>query len=193
MMLWHAGVEFEDVRVQLEDWSALKASGKFEFGCMPVIELPTQDHKMLGQMLAIFRYLGKKLGYYPKDKDVAYKVDSMMEAAQDIIISYSTFFHNQEEESKKVALLKFREALPTFFRVCDERIKKNSSKKYMVGNSLTTIDFMMLGLVYSIFAQEKLQDFFEEEFKKVPLIKQYLDGLTKEMKAFIKEMPRRPI
>ena len=54
-----AGQDFEDVRVNQEDWPQLKASTPF--GQMPILE---EDGKKLGQSIAIARYLARKYSEY---------------------------------------------------------------------------------------------------------------------------------
>jgi len=38
MLLWHAKIEYEDVRIGPSELAGLKADGKLEFGQVPVIE-----------------------------------------------------------------------------------------------------------------------------------------------------------
>ena len=52
MMLSKAGVEFEDVRMTGEEFNDLKASGKFEYSQVPMLEL--EDGTCLTQTNAIF-------------------------------------------------------------------------------------------------------------------------------------------
>ena len=63
MLLNHAGVPFEDKRVEFPDWPALKPT-------MPGNQLPAlqlKDGRLLGQSKAILRFVGMKHGYYPDD------------------------------------------------------------------------------------------------------------------------------
>ena len=70
LLLNHAKVPFEDVRVQGEDFAKLKGdSNKLEFGQLPVLE---HDGRFLSQSAAILRYLGAQHGYYPSDPTLAW-------------------------------------------------------------------------------------------------------------------------
>ena len=67
-LLHHAGVQFDDIRIESKDWPALKPT--MVGNSMPNIELP--DGTKLGATNAIMRYLGAKYGYYPQDTIMAY-------------------------------------------------------------------------------------------------------------------------
>ena len=64
IILNHAKVAFEDVRLNGEGFAALKAEKNLEFGQIPALEI---DGQLLTQSAAILRYLGKQHGYYPAD------------------------------------------------------------------------------------------------------------------------------
>ncbi len=64
LLLTLAKVDFEDVRYTKETWPEAKASGKFEFGQVPAVEI---DGVFYTQSHATLRFLGKKYGYYPED------------------------------------------------------------------------------------------------------------------------------
>ena len=63
MLMAHAGIEFEDVRISMEAWPEYKP--KMPGGVVPVLEFP--NGHMQGQSNTILRFLGQKHGYYPKD------------------------------------------------------------------------------------------------------------------------------
>jgi len=70
MLLSHAKVPFEDVRLQAEDFAKLKTDqNKLEFAQLPVIE---HDGRFMSQSISILRYLGAQHGYYPADANVAW-------------------------------------------------------------------------------------------------------------------------
>lgn len=71
MLLNHAKVEFEDIRLTEEDFAKLKREGTvpMEFGQVPVLEY---EGKHYCQTQAIIRALGKFHGYYPEDPYVAW-------------------------------------------------------------------------------------------------------------------------
>ena len=58
-----AGVDFEDVRIKMADWPAVK--GTTPFGSVPVLELP--GIPPLAHSNAILGLIGRKHGLHPKD------------------------------------------------------------------------------------------------------------------------------
>ena len=78
MLLNHAKIEFEDVRIPVSEYGKLKEhelADKFEFKQVPVLEM---NGKFYSQSHSILRMLGRLHGYYPEDPFEAWKVDSVL-------------------------------------------------------------------------------------------------------------------
>ena len=76
ILLNHAKVPFEDIRMDGKDFKLFKEKGYFEFGQVPVLEMPN-GHRF-SQSYSILRMLGKTYGYYPVDELRAWSVDSAL-------------------------------------------------------------------------------------------------------------------
>ena len=74
MLLSHAKASWKDTIVTEEIVKA--KAGELPNGQVPVI---THKGKVLNESMAILRYTGKNLGYYPKDEFEAYKVDALID------------------------------------------------------------------------------------------------------------------
>ena len=126
----HGKVQLETVIVEDESMPGLKESGKLEFGQLPILEV---DGKYLAQSWAILRFLGRQHGYYPSDPEVAYQIDSTIDAVEDFSRAYP--FPFLDEERKKAAKVTFlTNFLPNWLTAIEKRLKKNSSEKYIVGD-----------------------------------------------------------
>ena len=58
---------------------------KFEFGQLPMLE---DDGKFYSQSTSILRMLGLKYGYYPADPLEGWKVDSAIDAYNDLMTKF---------------------------------------------------------------------------------------------------------
>ena len=84
ILLNHAKVDYEDVRITGDTWKTLKPNTKkVPYGQLPVFQI---DGMFLAQQNAILRYLGSKYGYYPESLEERYKCDAII----DLIGDFST-------------------------------------------------------------------------------------------------------
>ena len=87
-LLSHAKVEYENINCGGDIMKELKESGKLEFGQVPMLET---DGKRFVQSWAILRYLGRTYGYYPETPELAWKIDSTIDAVEDYLGAYYKF------------------------------------------------------------------------------------------------------
>lgn len=80
LALFLAGVDFEDNRVQRGDWAALKPTTPF--GSLPTLESPGKP--TVSQSNAILSYVGRRYGLLPKDEWEALRLDSLLDAVEDL-------------------------------------------------------------------------------------------------------------
>jgi glutathione S-transferase len=98
-----AGVDFEDVRIKRDQWSALKPTTPF--GGLPVYE--EAGHPALAQSNAILVLIGRRHGLHPKDEFDAARHEAMMGHVEDLRHQVSPTLRIADAEEKKKA----REAL----------------------------------------------------------------------------------
>ena len=152
MILAHAKVPFENVNYTFETLPAAKASGNLEFGQLPVLE---NDGKFYAQSGAILKFLGAKYGYYPQDAFTAWRIDSTLDSVNDLVQAYYKAAFTQDEEAKKELFKTFYETTYTkWLEVISNRLKANSSQKYIVGDKITIADIQLAALAYSTFLNE---------------------------------------
>ncbi len=123
LLLTHAKVEFEDIRLKREDWPQYKAdhADELEWGQVPAL---THGDKHLTQTQSILRYLGNQYGYYPKDAFDAWRADSANEALKDLMAGfYVIAMQTQDEEKKKELFQNFlTTTLPTALGKFEKRL-----------------------------------------------------------------------
>jgi glutathione S-transferase len=102
LALFIGGIEFEDRRVKLADWPALKPTTPF--GAIPILEV---DGETVAQSNGINRFVGKLAGLYPTDPWQAALCDEAMDAVEDISVPIVATFSIQDAAERKAK----REAL----------------------------------------------------------------------------------
>lgn len=90
------GIPFEDRRVPLDAWAALKP--QMPFGALPVLEV---DGQALTQSNTINRYVGRLTGLYPSDPWQALLCDEVMDAVEDITQQIVATFSIRDPERKR--------------------------------------------------------------------------------------------
>ena len=75
-----AGVDFEDARVPVADWPAMK--DRMPYGSLPVLELPNRG--AFAHSNAILVLIGRRHGLHPKDDFEAARHEGMMQHVEDL-------------------------------------------------------------------------------------------------------------
>ena len=81
-----AGVEFEDVRVPVAEWPALKP--RMPYGALPVFEVP--GHAPCAHSNAILVLIGRRNGLHPTDDFKAARHEGMMQHVEDLRAALGT-------------------------------------------------------------------------------------------------------
>jgi prostaglandin-H2 D-isomerase / glutathione transferase len=97
------GVDFEDVRLNRDQWLALKPTTPF--GSLPLFELP--GHPVLAQSNAILVLIGRRHGVHPKDDFEAARHEAIMSYVEDLRANIGPTLRMQDAAEKQRA----REAL----------------------------------------------------------------------------------
>eukprot|EP00922_Rhytidocystis_sp_ex-Travisia-forbesii_P007271 GHVS01010580.1.p1 GENE.GHVS01010580.1~~GHVS01010580.1.p1 ORF type:complete len:177 (+),score=31.95 GHVS01010580.1:150-680(+) len=92
------GIDFEDIRLSWDEWSALKP--KAPFGQLPVLQLPNSD-EMISQSIGILVYAGMKTGLYPTDPMKAMKCSEVICVLDEIKGYVGKSVHEKTPEIKK--------------------------------------------------------------------------------------------
>ena len=189
LLLNHAGVEYEDVRLTREEWGKSKTdSTKFEYGQMPVLE---KDGKYYPQSDSILRLLGREYGYYPTDIEDAYRVDSLIDLISDFRTPIMTaFFSGGTDEEKKK---KFEDLVanhfPKFFGFWEKKLSENSSQDFLVGDSITIADFLYLSIYSSLINNGKAKDALLGVLEEFPTLAAYFTTRWSAQKKYFDKRP----
>lgn len=193
MLLNHSKKEFEDIRYTFEEWGKIKPEGRFEFGQLPAVEV---DGEVFTQSASVLRALGQMHGYYSTEPVTMWKIDSTIDALNDVFVSLAraVFNQNQEEQAKQFEEA-FTNTLPKFFGILEKRLKDNSSQKRIVGDNLTIADFALAAFFYSSSFNDAnpRQKEYLAVLEKFPTLKEYVEGLREDLKEHLEKRPSAPM
>ena len=193
MLLAHAKLEFENVHYTHATLPEAKDSGNLEFGQLPVLEI---DGKFFAQSQATLRMLGKQHGYYPADAYEAWRVDSILDAINDLSNSMAKAFYTADEEAKKAEFAKiYTEVLPKWLFVINKRVESNSDHKHIVGDKLTIADMALASLAYSTFLNDLslYKQPLLEQVEKFPVLLAYFVRLGDNFKEHLATRNKTPM
>ncbi|XP_013148281.1 PREDICTED: glutathione S-transferase 2-like [Papilio polytes] len=182
MLLAYGGQEFEDVRLEKEQWAELKP--KTPFGQLPMVKI---DGKQYAQSVAICRYLGRKYGLSGSDIEEDLIIDQNLDFFNDVRSKAASAHYEPDEKLKAIKLGELKkEQLPLLFGKLDEIIQKNNG--YLAAGKLTWADFIFAGIYDAIKMVTQMPELDEKypSFKKLkdtvcelPKVKAYIDAAPK--------------
>lgn len=175
----YGGVEFEDIRIERENWPNMKESMPLKQ--MPVLDI---DGERVYQSVAISRYLGNKFGLAGKDAWENLQIDIVVDTFTDLRTKISAVF--QASESQKEELLKKlkEEILPFFLGKLNEFAEKNGG--YLAIKRLTWVDIYVTALSGVIGYVDK------DGYSKYPGLKKVVENVE-SIEAIKKWIAERPV
>nr|XP_033335198.1 glutathione S-transferase-like [Megalopta genalis] len=174
-LLHQSGIEFEDKRVEFEEWPELKA--QMPMGQLPVLEI---DDKVLYQSKAICRFIAKQNNLYGADEYEAFQIDATVDTIDDLRHAF-TIYHWEQDPGFKAKLKEAAfQKLPVYLDKFNEQVKKNGG--HFVGGKLTWPDLLWTAYtdILSVISETELNKNHPElkklveKVKALPNIKSYL-------------------
>lgn len=138
-LLSYGGVEFEDVRIDRDQWTELKKL--MPFGQVPVLEI---NGKMTHQSVAIARYLAKQMKLTGNNDLEDLEIDAMVDTINDLRQKISAV-NKEDDKSRKQALKDqlILETLPFYL----ERLNNIAESGYLVLGRLTWADLYFVSMI----------------------------------------------
>lgn len=136
-----AGVEFEDVRYEQDEWKAAKEKLNTPFGQLPVLSI---DGQLYGQSAAICRYLAEKFGLAGKTDLDKLRADMIVHCMEDVAQSMFKAAFEADATKKETLIKKLKdEDLNNYFTNLEKLLKQNKGgESYFVGDALTWADLV---------------------------------------------------
>jgi len=185
-LLSHAKVEYENVNAG-PIMADLKKD-KLEFGQVPLLE--TADGHSFVQSWAILRYLGRTYGYYPNEAELAWKIDSTIDAVEDYFAAYFKFNFESNEEKKAIFKEAWLKNLPIWVAAIEKRLEANGGK-YIAGDKITIADFALGAVAFNLLLNEANPHYAETMpfIKDHEVLKKYANGLKEDLGAHLSTRP----
>ncbi|XP_064618239.1 glutathione S-transferase 1-like [Liolophura sinensis] len=180
MVFAQAGVEYEDVRFERDEWPKFKPYTPF--GQAPVLEV---DGVQIADSAAIARYLAREFGLAGKTRIEEAQVDMFAGAAYDLI-KPTIDIYNAEGEKKAELVKKFQEeTAPKFLAKFESTLAENKSG-FLVGDGVTWADFTLMHFMSWIWSQ--LPEDFATKYSHVKEHGKRVESLPK-IAAWIAKRP----
>ena len=128
-----AGVDFEDVRIKMADWPALKE--QTPYGSLPVLELPGRG--TFAHTNAILVLIGRRHGLHPADDFEAARHEGMMAHVEDLRARVSPTLRMAEPEKKAAREALVADYLPAWARAAERNIV---SAPFFGGEKIHVVD-----------------------------------------------------
>nr|BAN20703.1 glutathionetransferase [Riptortus pedestris] len=143
-ILSYMGKEFEDVRIPLEQWPALKNSTPF--GKVPTLEI---NGKIFHQSDAICRFLANEAGLSGKTPEENLLIDQIVGAIGDLKGEISKVVRAPDPETKeKNRQNVINEILPFCFGRFEQALQENGG--YLANGKLSWADLYLIGYSESL-------------------------------------------
>ncbi len=136
-----AGIDFEDVRIPVAEWPALKP--KTPFGSMPVLEIPGKPP--LAHSNAILVFIGRRHGLHPKDDFEAARHEALMEYVEDLRHTVGPTLRIADEAQKRAAREELaRDYLPAWGTNVENQL---GDGPFVGGDALNVVDLKLYMIV----------------------------------------------
>jgi len=186
-------VKYTNKALSFEEWGKLeKPASTFEYGAMPVVVI---NGKAYSQSIAIYNYLGKRLGYMGSNIEEEYEIMNIMASWEDIMPKIGLPFFLTDEEAKKKALKELTEEYLPWILPVYERKFTTKTGKYMVGDKVSLADMFVAFLVSLLKNPMRKEITWAPLEKYAPKLTLWAEGLLQnEFKdhyngSFFKESP----
>ena len=151
MMFALAGVPYEDVRFEHDEWIE-KHKANAPYGQCPYLEIRTGAKTVtLSHSATICRYLAREWGFTGSSLLDQCKIDMIADSVEDFMVKPSVQIRREKDEDKKNELRKTfaDETLPRFFAHLEKQfIRNKGGNEWFVGDKISWADVMFAVYCY---------------------------------------------
>ena len=132
-----AGVEYEDVRIKKDEWSALKPTTPF--GYLPTLEV---NGEVLGGSGPIARFVAEKHGLAGSNAIENVKLAGIKDVLDEVVLKMlKAYFENDRAMKKQLSDEVVEKHIPKYLDLMETIIKNNSTDGiWLFGSTVTYVD-----------------------------------------------------
>ena len=131
-----AGIDFEDERINVAAWPAMKE--QTPYGALPVLELP--GHPALAQTNAILELMGRRHGLHPADDFEAARHEGMMQHVDDLRAAVGPTIRMGDAEKKATREALVAGFLPAWAKAAERNIQ---GSPFFGGQKIQVVDLKL--------------------------------------------------
>ncbi|XP_073252278.1 probable glutathione S-transferase 5 [Porites lutea] len=184
-----AKIDYEDIRLEGEEWAKEKASGRPPLGQMPFIVTP--EGKILAQSSTIMKYICKKGGLCPANSFDEATADMISDGVVDLVLQFVKIYY-EKDETKKEELKKefYGTTLPPRLEKYEALLKnRDEGKGFFLGEKLSYADITFFDFFNNF--QSKGKEDVPGELEKFPLLVEHYKRVLNvpEINEWVKKRP----
>lgn len=178
-----AGVEFDDILVNPEEWfTKLKHSGLSPSGQLPILEV---DGTVLTQSKAILSYLAKEFNLAPEGNLQQAQADSLAHVVNELETTLTEAYGEKDPERKEKAMKTATEEVIPDKCGYFEKILSANKNGFFISEKLTYADIVVFTFLNSYFMKGKAEG-IPEGLKKFPSLSAWYERVRTQPKILEK-------
>ena len=192
ILLNHAKIAYEDVRMTPDQFKEKKIAGEFPSGQVPV--WITDDGKKFNQSNAILRALAIEHGYYGETFEERWAADFVLDTYEDLGATgvFKAWWSPEPTAEQVQAIL---DAVAKINEVFEQHLASHSDWKFIAGNKITIGDLNLVAQAWSVAFNDTrkhpaINDGLKAQLAKFPLLNAYLERVGEEFKEYIAGRPK---
>lgn len=129
------GIDFEDERINGEEWAVMKK--KMPYKAVPIM---TVDNRVYAQSIAMLRYAGKLTGLYPSDDLAALFVDEVGDTVTDLFACLYRCMGKDDQKMRESRHQFVHEDIPRYWGGLEARLNNAGAGPFILGEKISIAD-----------------------------------------------------
>ncbi|KAK4475100.1 hypothetical protein MN116_002190 [Schistosoma mekongi] len=184
MILVAAGIEYEDERIEFQDWPKIKPT--IPGGRLPIVKITDKrgDVKTMSESLAIARFIARKHNMMGETDEEYYIVEKMIGQVDDVESEYHKTLMKPPEERDRIAKEILNGKVPILLQAICETLKE-STGNLTAGNKITLADVVLIAAIDHITDLDK--EFLTGKYPEIHKHRKHLLATSPKLAKYLSE------